>query len=195
MGYFDIYSSNTIAGTSSQCFFESDGVLHTSRVFYRIFAGGRYNYSFLYTNTVDSTYLPVAGSVRNMQCDRWEMKSIRVSVCPKSVFDIAAGHKNMPEMAFCEVTVDGASSKVVEPGEVFSTDAVELCAEKDDYICIEMSFVGSKMPRMNDLNIAGYELDGDKWIESNRFPVPSMIGCDRNVNLRWHSLEILLLRE
>ena len=47
MDFFKQYTSNTLAGSSNQSYFLSDNTLQIGRVFYKVFAGGRYNYSFL----------------------------------------------------------------------------------------------------------------------------------------------------
>ena len=41
--YFEKYRSNTLAGSSNQTFFISDGQPHESRIYYKIFAGGKFN--------------------------------------------------------------------------------------------------------------------------------------------------------
>ena len=52
MKYFEKYKSNTLAGISNQSLFETDNkdCEYTGRAFYRLFAGGTYNYSFLFSN-------------------------------------------------------------------------------------------------------------------------------------------------
>ncbi|MBQ8165039.1 MAG: SGNH/GDSL hydrolase family protein [Clostridia bacterium] len=184
MDFFKTYSSNTFAGTLNQCFFISDGTARTGRVFYRISSGGTYNYSLLYSNTVDSTYPPVEGSYRNMPCEDWQINLMRLAVCTKEAFDKFERDGFMPEMDFKEVTFAGETVKSVSSGEVFSTDPIEMTFEKNDYLCVEISFTGTKIPNMCDLNIPGFSYENGKWIESNRLPVPDMIGCDRKVALK-----------
>ena len=53
--YFQNYVSNTLAGTGCQLLTDSGGV-QTGIAFYRVFAGGKYGYSFLFSNTADSTF-------------------------------------------------------------------------------------------------------------------------------------------
>ena len=184
MDFFNTYSSNTYAGTLNQSFFMSDNMMHKGRVFYRISEGGTFNYSLLYSNTVESTYPPVEGSYRNMKCHEWRIDALRLAVCSKDSFDKFTKDGFMPEMDFFDVTFDGEVSKSVSPGETFSTDPINMTLEKNDYLCVEISFIGTKIPHMCDLNIPGFVCENGKWIETNRLPVPDMVGCDRKVSLK-----------
>jgi len=42
--------SNTLAGTSVQTYFESDGDLKKGRIYYKIFNGGCFKYSLMISN-------------------------------------------------------------------------------------------------------------------------------------------------
>ena len=68
MDFFKQYTSNTLAGSSNQSYFLSDNTVQTGRVFYKVFAGGRYNYSFMFTNVIDSTYADGTHSKANIKC-------------------------------------------------------------------------------------------------------------------------------
>ena len=54
--HLNTYASNTLAGSSNQHFFNSDCNTHKGRVFYKVYEKGEYNYSFLFTNIIASTY-------------------------------------------------------------------------------------------------------------------------------------------
>ena len=57
MKFFEKYVSNTYAASAHHSFFNmGDGEVRTGRVFYKISVGGKYNYSILFSNTIDSTY-------------------------------------------------------------------------------------------------------------------------------------------
>ena len=57
MKWFETYSSNTLAGSGNQYYFTTgDDKIHRGRIYYKIFAGGTYNYSLLFSNIIDSTY-------------------------------------------------------------------------------------------------------------------------------------------
>ena len=57
MTYFDKYVSNTCAGSGNQMFFNmNEDEVRTGRMFYKIFAGGEYNYSILFSNIIDTTF-------------------------------------------------------------------------------------------------------------------------------------------
>ena len=49
--------------------------VRTGRVFYKITSGGKYNYSILFSNIVDSTYDDGTVSYKNLVCDEWQTHS------------------------------------------------------------------------------------------------------------------------
>ena len=73
--YFKKYVSNTFAGSASQSFFESDGGRKKARVYYKMFEGGKFDYSLLYSNITDSTFADGSHSVCNMNLEEWEIYS------------------------------------------------------------------------------------------------------------------------
>ena len=57
MSFFKKFASNTYAGCANQYHFKNEGgENHTSRVYFKITAGGEYNYSLLFSNIVDGSY-------------------------------------------------------------------------------------------------------------------------------------------
>lgn len=57
MKYFDKLASNTLTGSSSQSFFDADeNEIMTGKVFCKIFSGGTFDYSFLFTNIMDCKF-------------------------------------------------------------------------------------------------------------------------------------------
>ena len=82
MKFFETYTSNTLASAENQHYFISEDKEkeQTGRAFYKIFAGGKYNYSFLFSNTIDSTFGNGSVSHMNLVCDEWEILSARVAV-------------------------------------------------------------------------------------------------------------------
>lgn len=70
------------------------------------------------------------------------------------------------------------------PGEFFTSDAMELEAKKDSYLCLEIEFCGSMIPYHEESILPVFEKDNGKWIPSKRVPFPGMIGCNRNVRAR-----------
>lgn len=177
MKYFDKFVSNTLAGSSNQSFFYGDEEKVTvGRVFYKIFAGGKFNYSFLFTNIIDSTFSDGTHSHRNLICDEWEIVSASVCVT-KNVSPEACGE-------FTEITFDGKKSKTVMPGEFFCTDEIEISAEKNDFLCLEIAFKGKMIPYHEEINVFTYIKKENDWESNVRIPVPSMVGCDRKPMLK-----------
>ena len=178
MKFFKKYASNTLAGSGNQSVFYPDDkdVLNVGRVFFKVFHGGKYNYSFLFTNIIDSTYADGKISHCNLVCDEWFIEEMKVGVCSECTTT------HMPDVSLSPVTFDGKKSKRVSPAEFFYTDETELCAEKGDYICIEIAFKGRMIPHHPESILPTFVLSDGEWKVSNLFPFPSMIGCDRQVS-------------
>lgn len=178
MRYFEKYTSNTCAGTSNQSYFTNgDGV---GRMYYKIFSGGKFGYSFLFTNIIDSTFADGSYSHANLICDEWEITSARVGVC--SNFEYREQMEDNEEIEFHTLTFGGNAVKNVMPGEYFYTDEITLEAKKDEYIVIEISFKGKIIPCHPESLIPSYIKKGNTWVRSVELPFPAMVGCDRKVN-------------
>ncbi len=188
MDYFKNYTSNTSAGSGNQKYFLTCDEIQTGRIFYRVNCGGEYKYSFLLSNIVDSTFSDGKESHANFVCDQWEILSLHAGICkgdffgrsfdPVKKYDIQHAC-NMKQILF-----NGQKSKTVAPGEFFSTDAVLLNAQTDDYICVEISFRGKQIPFLCECNIPAFKKTGDNWVFSSEMPFIGMLGCNRSVKKR-----------
>lgn len=177
MNYFDTYVSNSLAPSSNQSYFLS-GEKCTSRSFYKVKNGGKFEYSFVYSNVIYSTFADGSHSYANLKCDKWEILSLKAMVVDGKTRDFS----NPKITREYQLTFDGKISKVIEvDGEIY-TDGIVINAEKDDYICLEMDFFGEgKMPYFDEIWIPSYRLVDGKWVESNRTPLSNMIGIKREV--------------
>ena len=90
MEYFKKFVSNTLAGSSNQSYFYSDNTAQIGRTFYKIFAGGKYDYSFLFTNIIDSTYADGSHSKANIQCPNWTLNYAKVMVASGDEKDLTS---------------------------------------------------------------------------------------------------------
>lgn len=189
MEFFNNYTSNTYAGTCNQhCFFGQKDEVHTGRIFYKISHGGTYNYAFLFSNMTDSTFSNGDISHRNTICDPWTIYEMRVGRCNGTVFGLEFKEQgneiNEQTYDWKPVTFNGQTRKDVAPGEFFNTDAVELTFETDDYLCLEITFSGTKIPYMEEIQIPVYRYRDGGWVYHKWMPCPSMVGCDRKVKAR-----------
>ena len=178
MKFFETYTSNTLASAENQHYFISEDKEkeQTGRAFYKIFAGGKYNYSFLFSNTIDSTFGNGSVSHMNLVCDEWEILSARVAVVD------SCDHKTMPEVSgFRSLTFGGSASKTVNPGEFFSSDAIEMDINKGQFICLELTFKGKMMPYHEESLLPIFKLIDGEWKYDRKMPLAHMIGCDRPV--------------
>lgn len=180
MKWFDTYKSNTLAGSGNQFYFmPEDNEPHTGRIYYKVFAGGRYTYSLLFSNIIDCTYFDGSVSHCNLLCDEWEILRASIGVCHDCGENLAGEVET-----FHPLTFQGAIHKTVMPGEFFTTDGLELEVKKDDYLCLEIEFRGSRIPCHEESILPVFVKEKDKWIPSKHVPVPGMIGCDREVRAR-----------
>ncbi len=178
MDYFKKYSSNTLAGSGNQLYFytENESSVHKCRVFYKIFSEGIYKYSFLFSNTIDSTYGSGEQSNKNMVVDSWHITEARVGVtnyCDESRFK--------EPFLFEILTFDGNFEKKVNPGELFASDPVELCFKSNEYICLELMFSGRMIPYHEESIIPSFVYDNGEWLPSKLHPFAAMIGTDRKI--------------
>ena len=172
MTYFDTYFSNTLAPSNNQKFFRASAQTpETARSYYKLTAGGKYRYSFLFANSVASTFSDGAESFANYVCKEWEILGLKVCICKE----------NFTPSAFSPVTFDGNAKKTVRSGEIFSTDPILLEANAGDTLCLEICYAGEEIPYIHETLIRGEKLTENGFEESLFLPRPIMIGCDRPV--------------
>lgn len=191
MEYFSKYTSNTIASSGNQLFFAAkEDEVKTGRAFYKITAAGRYNYSLLFTNTIDSTYSDGSVSRKNTLCGNWKILGMRAAVCDIDLFECDffdsdnAEKLNSAIEGFVPITFSGASSKNVAPGEVFCTDPFSLSIAEGEYLCVEITFCGNIMPYHEESLLPIFAKRESGWIYDKTMPLPAMVGCDREVKGR-----------
>jgi len=169
------FSSNTLAPSCNQSWFLGDGEAHKGRIFYKIYSGGKYNYSFMFTNIIDSTFSDGKHSQANLACDNWEIISLGIYITKCVTNDLDATDK-------IQLTFNGKNKKTVIPKEIFYTDTIELECEKNDYICLEIEYKGDgKIPYMEEMMIKSFVFENEKWIEGKKTPLCASIICDRNI--------------
>jgi len=181
--YFEKYSSNTIAGTSNQHIFASK--TDTGRVFYRVTNSGEYGYSFLFTNTIDSTYADGSVCQKNVVCDEWEIIGARVAVLEHNALDSdILSNKGVSDLnnsinGFKALTFNGNATKTVAPAEIFYSDEITLDVPSNGYICLELTFKGEKMPYHEEAIIPVYRKTDTGWEYNKKMPLPSMVGINK----------------
>ncbi len=175
--YFHTYSSNTLAGSGNQTFFWSKDpeALQKGRVYYKIFAGGSFHYSLLYTNITDGTFADGSHSRCNRVLDPWQIHSLQVAVVQSCTEEPAC---------FIPLTFGGKTEKTVSPGEFLVTDPVMLNPEEGAYLCVEITFSGRQIPCHEESILPTFVWEKGAWVPSKKHPFPSMVGCDRPVKKR-----------
>lgn len=180
MQYFKEYVSNTTAASANQLFFcptRADVPL-TGRVYYRVTAGGRFPYSFLYSNIIDSTYARGDVSRANRILPPWKILSLSVGVSADTDPRTLASEELTP------VTFGGRRERTVHAGEFFHTDPVMIEADARDYLCLEYVFCGECIPYHEERIIAAYVKHGYRWEDSPHVPFLACLGVAREVDAR-----------
>lgn len=192
MNYFQYYSSNTVAGSGNQLYFTIDEEeIRTGRVFYRVTAGGKYDYSFLFSNLMDSTFSDGKLSHKNLICEPWtiheaNIKKVKKFNTEKEITDLEIKEEG-GDVIFSTthpITFSGNCKKVVMPGEFFYADPVSLSFEKNEYFCLEITFSGTMLPYHEESLLPIFVKQANGWNYCRQMPVPGMIGCSRKVKLK-----------
>ena len=172
MEYFKTYSSNTLAGSGNQFFFNNENNQQTrSCTLYKVTDGGEYPYSFLFSNTIDSTYSNGAISYKNLVIGEWVIDEMLVGVCEQCDETSFKYPQEMKRVLFCK-----QKQKVVQPAELFCTDPVILNAKKGEYVCVEIVFSGKTIPNHEESIIPSFIFNNGKWVASKKHPFVSMVG-------------------
>lgn len=181
MKYFEKYTSNTCASSANQHYFTLEkGEVCTGRVFYKIFKGGEFGYSLMFSNILDSTYANGDISHKNLICNEWTIHSAKVGKCTYIPDDITK-YGDISVLDFKNITFNGSTSKNVMPGEFFCSDELKLSFEKDEFLCLEMTFSGDMLPYHEESLLPIYRKTESGWEYNKKMPLPGMIGCDRPV--------------
>lgn len=185
MNYFSEYSSNCAGAAGNQfCFYPADeNEIITARCFFKITVGGEYNYSFLFTNTIDSTFGDGSKSQCNDIPSQWYIKELSASKCSSCDIVKMTDEESFGN-SFIPLTFDSQTEKTVSPAEIFATDPVNLQFEKGEYVCLQMKFYGKKLPYHEETLLPIFRKEGENWVYNVKMPLPCMIGCDREVKKR-----------
>ena len=180
MGFFDAFVSCTAAGSGSQNWFETADPAEriTGRIYFRLSRDVRRG-ALLYSNLIDSTFADGSHSHANFVPGPWTIHALRVGPVA------SCGMDDAPQPAhFAEVTFGGAAEKRVAPGEIFATDPFDLTARKGEYLCVEMTFSGARVPCHTESLLPAFRRGPDGWFHDVDMPFPSMVGAARGTETR-----------
>ena len=90
---------------------------------------------------MDSTYKFGEESCCNKICDEWDLLEAKIGICKATDVEIAEEVNN-----FVQLTFAGQISKHVMPAEFFTSDPVEIKADKGDFLCFEVRYKGDMLP-------------------------------------------------
>lgn len=175
MTYFERFFSNSLAPHNTQKHFSAEQIT-TTRTFARVRVGGEHLYSFLFANTVASTFSDGTESFANYICESWELLDMTVSLC---------GDGYEPKESF-PVTFGGKREKTVAPGEIFFSDPMPLSPSDGENLAFTLTYRGREIPYTEETRIRTLKRNAEGVFEEGRFPAPApiMVGCDRPVRTR-----------
>ncbi len=179
--YFSIMTSNSLSSSANQTFFYTvdENEEYTGRVFYKISNGGKYNYSFLFSSTLDSSYPRENWTKCNTEVLDWEIVEAKVGVADE------ADMLRMTEVSnFEQLYFDGEKNKVIDEAGFFYTDELELNVNAGEYLCLEIAYKGKKIPHHDSNEIPSFKWTRGQWVASNQAVFAQVIGCDREVEKR-----------
>lgn len=187
MRYFEKYTSNSIGAGANQHYFEmQDGEIRTARAYFKIAHGGEFEYSLLFSGILDGNYRRI--SYANEPCGGWMIHGGRIGKCKfipaTDRLDLLVMERDIVTEWLCEMTFDGGMSEKAVGAELFSTDPARLSFEAGEFIAVELTFSGKRIPCHPESLLPIYKKVGDVWEYSVNMPVPAMIGCDRAVSER-----------
>lgn len=165
--FYKTYTSDCAAGCGNQLLARlAQPETRTGRCWFRLTHGGE-NYSLLFSNQIDSTYDDGSISRAGDMGGDWCIQQIRMGLCG------AVGE--MPDQ-WKTATFDGQIAKEVSGKEVFYTDPIALQAKAGDYLCYEITLIGSCYPYHEEAVLT--------VVPNKQIPMPLMIGCDRPVETK-----------
>ena len=171
--YFKTYVSNTLASTQNQVTFVSDGTRQRGRVFLKAFVSGTYEYSFLFSDTINSTYAGGDISKVNETCGNWTIHSAKV------ITTLSANEEKITQLTF-----NKKEEKNVAAGETFKSDPVMLDIDSGADFIVEIEFSGTKIPYFEEAIVPIYRFENGEWVLNKRVPLPEMVGIARKVEKR-----------
>ena len=180
MEYFKNYVSNTLAGTSNQLYFDNtaaNGAVSEGMIFYKATVGGEFEYSLLFSDTIDSTYARGEQGVPNMKLEDFEVTGVKLGVMPGNVSATPYNAEN--KVTFVSTTI----SKYEHTNNVtyFETSPVKLNAAANDYIVVIVEFKGTRVPCHVESLVPTFKKENGSWSSNKNVPTANMVGIKREV--------------
>lgn len=167
---FEKYVSNTYISTSNnKKISEADNV--TYRAYIPLEAYGEFEYSFYFSNTVDSTWGDGRSVYAGLQGGEYEISSA-------SVGDGGKGFDDEPQNMVSVTFDSGSAGKNVASGETFWSDPINVNIAEGNLLVWEWTITGKDIPCINMSDLTPCYADG---VYINEIPLPAMFGCNREV--------------
>ena len=180
MEYFKNYVSNTLAGTSNQLYFDNtsaNGGISEGMMFYKATVGGEFEYSLLFSDSVDSTYANGDSGRPNMILSDFNVIGVKLGVLEGSVDPTPQNAES--KAAFADTAV--IKRKHTNNVTYFETAPVKLNAKANDYIVVIVEFTGSRVPCHVEALIPTFKKKNGGWESSKYIPLANMVGIKREV--------------
>ena len=146
-------------------------------MFYRVFRAGHFDYSLTFFDQIDSTFADGSESYANLLCGDWCVENATLGVTDTAF-------PTSPLLQAANLTFDGQSAHSFAAGEVISTDPVSLYVGSEQYLCLEFTFFGNRLPHHPENLIPCFIKKDGAWVETKAVPLPSMVGCNSPIKKR-----------
>ena len=185
MNIFDEYTSATVASCAQQGIFDGGYEKKTGRLFVKLNQNASGGFKVMFQNITDGTFRRAMPTMANHIIDEWTVSDMRaciytgdISAPPEKTLQMN-GESGWTDILFC-----GKKAKYVGPGEFFETDEFALSGRKGDYLCLEYSFCGGRMPCFEEVRLPVYVQSDGEWRFDVRMPLPSFIGIKKEKKSR-----------
>lgn len=170
------YFSNTLAGGGNQFVFTNPWYKsgNVSRIFYKVSAGGEYDYVTKWSCVMDSTFSDGSVSRANTVLEGYYVLSLKMAV-------VKEVNNEIPDDAFIKATFSGENGASVSGENIVVSDPVKLSAKEDEYICLEIEFNGKTIPYHEECLIPTFVKFAGEWVPDRRTPIPMTLACDRTI--------------
>lgn len=176
---FGKYISNTAISTGNN-YIVSEAESVTYRAYFPVEEYGNLEYSFYFSNTVDSTYNDGSDAYFGLAGGDYVIECAYIADGGVSIEDEITNIQN--------VTFDnGNIEKSVTSEEKFWSDAIDFNVEDGHFLVWEWTLSGKNIPciYMSNLTKTGADYgDGKGFVYCDQVPMPQLIGAARDVKYR-----------
>lgn len=158
---------------------------------------GRQRYTFVYSNTVDSTFDSGSTAYANLPGESWTIESLSVADAgEKELFKVDFEGTRLTTSypveklfrlsGYKEILFGGENRKILAPNEIVFSDSTEIEILPGHLLALKIKFSGSRIPYTSDKIVPCFTYNNGEYKYSREFPQPVFFGTvqeDRKTRL------------